>query len=71
MEIDASYGTAAMAKTAVERLDYQCQGRCWGCGLHGYIRSKCPTNPSKPAFLAVAEGEDLKVDELEKVRARD
>lgn len=71
MEIDATYGTTAMAKTAAERLDYQRQGRCWGCGLPGHIRSKCPTNPSKPSFLAAFEGEEMKVSESGKGKARD
>ncbi|KAG0574846.1 hypothetical protein KC19_VG296400 [Ceratodon purpureus] len=51
--------TIALAKTTTERLDYQRQGRCWGCGLVGHIRSKCPTNPSKPLSIATSEVVDV------------
>lgn len=71
MEIDATYGTTAMAKTAVERLDYQRQGKCWGCGLSGHIRSKCPTNPSKPLSLAILGEEEVGTNESGKGKARD
>jgi len=53
MELDAARVTTALAKTVVERLDYQKQGRCWGCGQVGHVQSRCPTNPSKPLSLAV------------------
>lgn len=58
MEIDAIRGTTALAKTAAERLEYQRQGKCWGCGKPGHIRAKCPTNPSKPLSLAVLEEDE-------------
>lgn len=57
MELDATRGTTALAKTAAERLEYQRQGKCWGCGKPGHVRAKCPTNPSKPLSLAVLEEE--------------
>ena len=57
MEIDAIRGTTTLAKTAAERLEYQRQGKCWDCRKSGHIRAKCPTNPSKPLFLATVEEE--------------
>lgn len=54
MELDATHGSTALAKTATERLEYQRQGRCWGCGLPGHVRNRCPTNPSKPLLLAAS-----------------
>jgi Retrotransposon gag protein len=56
MELGAVRGPPALAKTAAERLEYQRQGRCWGCGELGHIRAKCPTNPSRPLSLAAATG---------------
>ena len=52
MELGAVRGTSALAKTAAERLEYQRQGKCWGCGRIGHVRAKCPTNPSRPLSLA-------------------
>lgn len=52
MELVAVRGPPALAKNAAERLEYQRQGRCWGCGELGHVRSKCPTNPSRPLSLA-------------------
>jgi hypothetical protein len=58
MELDATYtASTALAKTAADRLEYQRQGRCWGCGKMGHIRSRCPTNPSKPLTLAATDDE--------------
>lgn len=58
MELDATYtASTALAKTAADRLEYQRQGRCWGCGKMGHIRSRCPTNPSKPLTLAATANE--------------
>ena len=61
MEIDAIRGTkcvtTALAKTPAECLEYQRQGRCWGCGRVGHIRSNCSTNPSKPMALLASEKE--------------
>lgn len=71
MEIDAISGTTALAKRAAERLEYQRQGRCWGCGKLGHIRAKCPTNPSKPLSIAALESEDTYIGELGKGQARD
>lgn len=58
MDLDAVSGTTALAKTAAERLEYQRQGRYWGCGQLGHIQEKCPTNPSKLFSLAVSGRED-------------
>lgn len=55
MELGAVRVSTALAKTAAERLEYQRQGRCWGCGEMGHIRSKCPTNPSKSISIAATE----------------
>lgn len=57
MELGAVRVTTALAKTPAERLDYQRQGRCWGCGLIGHVRARCPTNPSKPLSLSASEFE--------------
>lgn len=57
MELGAVRVSTALAKTSAERLDYQRQGRCWGCGEIGHVRSKCPTNPSKPLSIASLEEE--------------
>ena len=57
MELGAARVTTALAKTPTERLDYQRQGRCWGCGLVGHVRARCPTNPSKPLSLSTLEFE--------------
>jgi len=55
MEIDALRGpTTAMVKTPAERLEYQRQGRCWGCGQLGHVRARCPTNPS--TFVPCSHG---------------
>lgn len=56
MELGALRVTTALAKTAIERSEYQRQGRCWGCGEVGHVRAKCPTNPSKPLSLAAIDG---------------
>ncbi|KAG0573763.1 hypothetical protein KC19_VG207700 [Ceratodon purpureus] len=64
MELDATHlteGSAALAKTPAEHLKYQRQGRCWGCGKIGHIKSRCPINPSKPLSL-VASSEALFVE---------
>ena len=72
MELDATYSpSTAMAKTATERLEYQRQGRCWGCGKMGHIRSRCPTNPSKPLTLAATGEEGNDTRDLGKGGARD
>lgn len=71
MEIDATSTLTAMAKTATDRIEYQKQGRCWGCGLHGHVRAKCPTNPSKPYSLAVIGEEEDGSTGSGKGRARD
>lgn len=55
MELGAVRTTTALAKTAGERLEYQRQGRCWGCGELGHVRAKCPTNPSKPLSITAVE----------------
>ena len=74
MEIDAICGTehvtTALAKTPAERLEYQRQGKCWGCGREGHIRSNCPTNPSKPMALLASEKE-TRAEEQGKGGARD
>ena len=58
MELDATYtASTALAKTAADRLEYQRQGRYWGCKKMGHIRSRCPTNPSKPLTLAATGDE--------------
>jgi len=56
MEVDVIHVTTALAKTGAERLEYQRQGKCWGCGLVGHVQAKCPTNLSKPLSIA-ATGE--------------
>lgn len=71
MELDAVHVSTALAKTANERLEYQRQGRCWGCGLLGHIRARCPTNPSKPLSLAVLEEEERGASGSGKDKARD
>lgn len=71
MEIDATSASTALAKTAADRMEYQKQGRCWGCGLHGHVRAKCPTNPSKPYSLAVVGEEEYGSIGPGKGRARD
>lgn len=71
MELDAISGTTALAKTAAERLEYQRQGRCWGCGQLGHIRAKCPTNPSKPFSIAAIGSENTSIEEWGKGQARD
>jgi hypothetical protein len=63
MELDATYTPSmALAKIAADRLEYQRERRCWGCGKMGHIRSRCPTNPSKPLTLVATgdEGRDPK-----------
>lgn len=60
MELGAVRATSASAKTVAERLEYQRQGRCWGCGELGHVRAKCPTNPSRPlSIVATAGGEGI------------
>ena len=71
MELDVIRGNTAMAKTAAERLEYQRQGRCWGCGQLGHIRTKCPTNPSKSYSLAVMDNEEDETNNSGKEIARD
>ena len=71
MELDAIGGTTALAKTTAERLEFQRQGRCWGCGQLGHIQARCPTNPSKPLSIAALAKEDTKVNESGKEWARD
>lgn len=71
MKIDAVSGTTILAKTAAQRLEYQRQGRCWGCGKLGHIRAKCPTNPSKPLSIVALESEDTYIGELGKGQAQD
>lgn len=71
MELDVIRGTTAMAKTAAERLEYQRQGRCWGCGQLGHVRSKCPTNPSTPLSLAAMGNEGEETGRSGKGTARD
>jgi len=59
MEIDVAFASMAMAKTVVDRMEYQKHERCWGCGLHRHVRVKCSINPSKPySFIIVGEEED-------------
>ena len=74
MEVDAIRGTkrvtTALAKTPAERLKYQRQGKCWGCGRVGHIHSNCPTNPSKPMALLASEKE-TRAKEQGKGGARD
>jgi hypothetical protein len=70
MEIDAINSKPPFARTTADRLEYQCQGKCWGCGKQGHIRAKCPTNPSKPLMLAILE-EARKSRDSEKDMARD
>lgn len=57
MEIDANRGTergtTALAKTPAELLEYQRQGRCWGCGQVGHVCSNCPTNPSRIQTIGI------------------
>lgn len=55
MELDATKVSMTLAKTAAERLEYQREGRCWGCGQLGHIRSKSPINLSKPLSFAVMD----------------
>lgn len=72
MELDATHltqGSTALAKTPTERLEYQRQGRCWGCGKIGHIRSRCPINPSKP--LSLAASSQVLFEESGEVLARD
>jgi len=71
MELDAARVTTALAKTAIERLDYQRQGKCRGCGQVGHVRSKCPTNPSRPLNLAALETRETDRGETGKGVARD
>ena len=59
MEIDAIWrtkrGTILPAKVLAERLEYQRQGKCWGCEQVGHVHSNCLTNPSKPLALSALE----------------
>ena len=71
MELGAAKVTTALAKTAAERLDYERQGKCWGCGLPGHVRAKCPTNPSKPLSLAASDLIDIHHEDSGKGSARD
>ena len=52
MELGAICGSPALAKTVAERLEFQRQGKCWGCGELGHVHAKCPTNPSRPLSIA-------------------
>ena len=61
MELGTVRRPPALARTTAERLEYQRQGKCWGCGEIGHLRTKCPTNPSRPLVIAAtlgAEGSD-------------
>lgn len=69
MELGAVRPSTASAKTAADRLEYQKQGRCWGCGELGHVRSKCPTNPSRPLSLAATR--DTESGDWGKDAARD
>jgi hypothetical protein len=69
MELGAIRGPPALAKTAAERLEYQRQGKCWGCGQFGHVRGKCPTNPSRP--LTIAAIGDVEGSSSGKDRTRD
>ena len=69
MELGATRATQALAKTAAERLEYQRQGRCWGCGELGHIRAKCPTNPSRP--LSISATMEMEETASGKEEARD
>ena len=55
MELGVVRVITALAKTAVERLEYQRQGQCWGYGKVGHVRAKCSTNPSKPLSISSVE----------------
>ena len=46
MELGAICGSPALVKTTTERLEFQRQGKCWGCRELNHIRAGCPTNPS-------------------------
>ena len=39
MELDATCRTTAMANTTIERLEYQRQGKYWGCDKLGHVRA--------------------------------
>ena len=71
MELGALWATTALAKIAAERLEYQCQGKYWDCGEVGHVRSKCPTNPSKPLALVAYTRTNQELLESEKGTARD
>jgi len=66
MEIDAMGGTTTLVKTTTKQLEFQRQGRCWGCGQLGHIQARCPTNPSKSLSLVALAKEDAKAKESEK-----
>ena len=68
MELGAVRVTTTLAKMAVERLEYQRQGRCWGCGEIGHVRAKCPTNPSKSLSISSVEGEENDFSGKDKAR---
>ena len=58
MELDAAKVTIALARTATERLEYQRQGKFWGCCQVGHVCAKCSTNSSKPLSLLASEEVD-------------
>jgi len=44
----------------VDRLEYQRQGRCWGCKGLGHVWTNYPTISSKPlSILAIVGGEGV------------
>ena len=69
IELGVVWVTTALAKTTVERLEYQRQGRCWGYGEVGHVRAKCLTNPSKP--LSISSVEEKENNFLGKDKAQD
>ena len=69
MKLGVVRAPSALAKTAAERLEYQRQGCCWGCGELGHIRVRCPTSPSKPLLILATIG--MEDTSSGKVGARD
>ena len=71
MELDVVYVMTALARIAVEHLEYQWQKKYWGCGLMGHVHARWPTNPSKSLSIsALGEGVTRSKD-LEKEIAQD
>ena len=53
IELGVICGPSTLAKIVVDRLEFQHQSKCWGCGELGHVCARCPTNPSRPLSITI------------------